>query len=110
MLRTIISTLQMKKLRPRNVNYLSKVRSNTRQRQDMNRGIWLQRLGFPKHKFHCLSDSLKIFLKYLFINYYGESMNCLILFNYLDNHAVFGDHYADNEFSLYNSIKAEKKI
>lgn len=77
----------------------------------MNRGNLVAEVGLPKeHKFHCLSDSLKIFLKYLFINCYSESMNCLILFNYLDNHAVFWDNYADNEFSLYNSIKAEKKI
>lgn len=71
--------------------------------------IWSQKLGSPKHKLHCLSVSLRIFLKYLFIYCYSGSMNCLILFNYLDNHAVFGDHYADNEFSWYNSINAEKK-
>lgn len=37
-------------------------------------------------------------------------MNCLILVNYLDNHAVFWDHYADNNFSLYNPINPKKKI
>lgn len=37
-------------------------------------------------------------------------MNCLILFNYLDNHKVFRNQYTDIEFSLYTSINAGKKI
>lgn len=62
--------------------------------------ILLQKVSSQTHESHCLSVSLNIFLKCLFIYFYSESMDCLILFNYLDNHAVFGNHYADNEFSL----------
>lgn len=103
------SILQMENLRHREVNNLSKVIPSKRYRLDVNADNLIWELSSQTHEPHCLSVSLNIFLKYLFIYCYSESMDCLILFNYLDNHAVFGNHYADNEFSLYNSIMLERK-